>query len=319
MTRLAWEMRCSVHSVTIVALLLATGTCSAFGQSERLRDRRVRPPRWDESMNRAFFPNALERLVGDPPNWLSPDVNHQRAPTSPKTATVVRGTWEHELPADVIEDEIKSSQRPLTDLLASPARFKDGGFRDVERSLHTLTVLFAIITEYDGDVRWKDDAANAVAAFGSAAALCQEPTDAAYAAARQASEDLVQLIQGESLPADNKSGFQLAEIAKLTPLMQRMDEAVKTRIEPNLSSSDVLQRESSTIHHEATLIAALSKWIQREQYGFVEDDTFKSHATVLTRYSLELSQAAQSGNYDSASVALGRIRQACDACHADYR
>ena len=58
--------------------------------------------------------------------------------------------------------------------------------------------MFGVIAEYDGDVRWKQQALGARDAFGKVAANCKVGTDASYNESKLRKADLEDLVGGAS-------------------------------------------------------------------------------------------------------------------------
>ena len=145
--------------------LLGTSLWAATGE------RRAKPPRWTGSVERVFFPDAREALTGERPAAGSAPViagggNSDGGGDSPAAVGGVF-TWSKLIGPEELEDEIKTLQKQVSETVTTPTVFAGGVYKTARREFTELAVLFAIIGEYDGDVRWKKDAAEHARIDGS--------------------------------------------------------------------------------------------------------------------------------------------------------
>jgi hypothetical protein len=88
--------------------------------------KRARPPKFSKEVTDAFFPNALEKLVGPRPQHAAAPSATSPIVTAPADApaTIRDGErWTALIDADTLEDEIKSQQRALGIAVESPLKF----------------------------------------------------------------------------------------------------------------------------------------------------------------------------------------------------
>src|SRR5690606_23492973 len=62
--------------------------------------------------------------------------------------------WSKLISPETLEDEVKAHKALVDESVNTPGPFKGGSNRDARVQFSTLAVLFAIIAEYDGRVRW---------------------------------------------------------------------------------------------------------------------------------------------------------------------
>src|SRR5205823_9188307 len=139
-----------------------------------------------------FFADAFkEGLVGERPADLgkAPDGavgNALRGVPGTASSALDSGSgaalgsgWSRLISAATIEDTIKSLKQQVDKEVMTLSDFKSGGNKLARRDYSLLAMLFAIASEYDGDVRWKKDAAATRDAFARSAANFKVATDQA--------------------------------------------------------------------------------------------------------------------------------------------
>jgi cytochrome c556 len=101
--------------------------------------------------------------------------------------------------------------------------------------------------------------------------------------------------------------------------MQRMERAVQESVNPRLANARDFSAVAADVRQEAQILALLAELIDREEYEFWDDETFRDYSKELGDAASDLSHAATDGNYDAARAAFGRAGQSCAACHDGYR
>ena len=94
-----------------------------------------------------------------------------------------------------VEDEVKRLQKQLSLDVTTPGKFKSD-YAKAHQSFSILSMLFAVIAEYDEDVRWKKFAAEAQVSFEKAAANSRVGTIQAYESCRRRLEELTDMVRG---------------------------------------------------------------------------------------------------------------------------
>jgi hypothetical protein len=304
-----------------LAFVVAAGLAISMLRAEAPK-RRARPPKFDKSIEDAFFPDAREKLVGPrPAPAKSPAAAAPGNPKSPTAPPAPSGPgWSRLVSAEVVEDEIKSQQRQLADAVKNPGRFKGGGYQEARGELSVLAALFAIAAEYDGSIRWQREAAAARDALARAGFNCKAGSDATYNEAKARAEDLETLVRGGSVqfpPASDNTVWP--KVADRAPLMKRLEQAQQQSVAPLSANKGEFERHADRLAHEAQLIAALAEVIAREGYEFADDETYREHARAMQTEALRVRDAALSKNYEQARQAAGTLGKACTNCHEGYR
>src|SRR5205823_10891788 len=108
------------------------------------------------------------------------------------------GGWSGLISAATIEDAIKSLKQQVDKEVTTLSDFKGKGHKLARRDYSLLAMLFGIAAEYEGDVRWKKDAAVARDAFARSAANFKVATDQAFNEAKARKEELTELVSGSA-------------------------------------------------------------------------------------------------------------------------
>ena len=131
-----------------------------------------------------FFVDAREHLVGK-----RPDASRAPAAGTGNTAATshhpIDGSfaWSQLVDSDTLETEIKRIALSLQANLKSPSLYQSGGFGQCRRDFSMLAVLFAVIHQFDEDVRWKRDAAALRDRFARSGFHCKVASEDAFAEA----------------------------------------------------------------------------------------------------------------------------------------
>lgn len=312
-------------SLVAVALLIAV---VQGAPPKKVKGRRAIPPQWPKTVTDSFFADAREKLVGERPDYGTATAVVKNSNNSP-TASVSNDSpatsdggfaWSKLISRETIEDEIKSLQKQVSENVTTPAKFKGGGFKAGRRHFTELAMLFAVIAQYDGEVRWRDKAGGIRDLMGRAGYNCKVGTDASYNEAKLRKEDLEQLVQGGSVNAPEANpDAKWDKIADRPPLMQRMEQAQQQGIAPWTANSSEFSKNADSLLREAELLSAIAEAIQQEGFEFADDDTYLGFARQMRDAAAEVAGAVKGKNYDAARAASGNIEKACSGCHEGFR
>jgi hypothetical protein len=305
-----------LHVLLFAALAAATALAAAPKAVEKPQGR-AKPPEWPAEVLDTFFTDAREHLVGERP---AAEARPQAAATPPTDGAEPDSKWSDLATSETLSAEVKRLAAELRASLANRAKFNAGGFKQCRAACGVLATVFAVIDQYEGEVRWKADAATMRDALAGASRACQAPTDEAFAEAVRRLADLEELIRGGRLAAS--SGNELgawSSLADRSLLMNRMEQGLEERISPALASGKEFNKQGDQIREEAEMLAILSKVICRPAYDYWDDEGFVDLALQLRGAATSLRDAASSADYDAARAAAGRASGACSACHEGYR
>lgn len=320
--------------VKLLPLYLLFAATLVAAPSRESKGRRALPPKWSETVRDVFFPNALEKLVGDRPDFgvatkLPGPAMPGPAAGTPGATGIPDGEapaasggfkWSRLISAETLEDEVKLLQMQVGKNITTPAKFKGGGFKEGRKQFTELALLFAIISQYDGDVRWKAVAGGVRDLMARAGFNCKVGTDASYNEAKLRMEDLDQLVQGGTLsPPAADPDAKWNKIADRSPLMLRLEIAQQQYLAPAVANAGAFRKSADDVRREAELMAAIGEAIGQEGYEFADDDTYLGYAHEMRDAALEIVGAVKSNDYDTARAASGKVEKACSNCHEGYR
>jgi hypothetical protein len=219
---------------------------------------------------------------------------------------------------------MKGLRGQVTGSVRSLSEFNAGEHRKCQQYFGTAAVLFAIIAEYDGPIRWKQHAAGMRDAFGRAGYACKVASDQSYREAKLRAENLNALVRGERPPvAEGAADADWSRVAELPPLMRRMELALEDRLRRALDDArdgdGGFGPRKAVIVHEAQIVAALAEVIQQEGFELADDEQYRGQARRLRQVALQMAQAADNGRLVEARAASQAVAQACNQCHDAFR
>ncbi len=273
-----------------------------------------------------YFENLLEEgLVGERPSRLAPGEAPAARPTT--ELAVANGaaepsgeaTWSALISSTTIEDEVKSLQKRIATDITTPVRFRSE-YSNSHQSFSVLSMMFAVISQYEGTVRWKDDAAKAQVAFWRAASAARVGTTQAYESCKSKAEIIAELVRGGKFTGDEKEPdeFDWSNIVDRNPLMHRLQHSLDTLKSATANRND-FALQTAEVNHESEMIALIAHVLAQPNMSDADDDGYAEHAAVMKRVALQAVQATQLNDFDAVSRAVNGINQACDACHGDWR
>lgn len=308
--------------------LLTLAAAAGFATHEALAagpPRRARPPKFSKSIRDAFFPDAREKLVGPRPQpaaapGTAPASGTAANPATPLPTLAASGVgWKQWISPEAVEDEIKARQMDLAQTIQNATTFKAGDFQKARETLSVLAVMFGIVAEYDGTIRWQDAAAALRDQVARAGFNCKVGTDGSYSEAKTRAEELQTLVRGGRLKLPDASDKPTwPQVADRQPLMKRLEQAHKS-IQARVANQRELERHADELVHEAQLIAALAEVITHAGYEFAEDGTYLEYAKAMQAQAVSVRDAALQNNYEQARQAAGEMDKACNNCHEGFR
>lgn len=229
------------------------------------------------------------------------------------------GPWDKLISATSIEDEIKRVKLHYDSVVTQPGPFKSGGYEDARLDLMIMSSLFAIISEYNGDVRWKKDAAVARDLLGRTAFNCNAGTNQVFNEARARKDDLQDLMSGTGLRGSKaESSNDWTAIADRSPLMEYAD-ILKESLREATNSADKVKAEPNDVRRNAELLAVLGRILTQEGMDEADDDDYVAMSLAMTQASLDVTRGLELDDYDAIGKSVGAVTQSCDACHEQYR
>ena len=324
-----------MRKLAIVLLLLLAAlsigrTLVSAPQRGGQQPRRARRPVWDETVvGDIFFRNVLtDALVGKRPESLGRTPLAGNGPTTPteKPATKTASSgglypWSRIISAETIEDEVKAIKLLVDENISTPNKFKTDGYKQARLHFTMLAMLFGIVGEYDGQIRWQKDAPAARDLFARAGKNAKAGTVQGYQEAKQRKLDLQDLVGGGSLQtskqAESKANWP--RVCDRAPLMQRLEGAHQQGLMPWTSSGSEFRGNNEQLLAAGEIVAAIAETMLQEGMEDADDDDYRSYCSQLKQAALEIVDAVKRNSYKEARKAVGTITKSCDQCHETYR
>jgi hypothetical protein len=316
-----------MRRLLIIPMLIALlPSVVLLGQSKAPKTvKRAQRPKFTK--NDPFYADAFaEGLVGARPADLGKaaasagPANSVPAALSGGGGSVGSG-WSALISGATIEDTIKSLKQQVDKEVTTVSDFKGKGHKLARRDYSLLAMLFGIASEYEGDVRWKKDAAAARDAFARSAANFKVATDQAFNEAKTRKEELNDLVGGSSPFAGKTAEPKAAwgQIAGRAPLMQYLESAWEPRLKPMLTEKSQFAANSDKILRDAEMFAAIGEVLAKDGMADADAAEYKAFCVRLRDGAKQIIDGVKQKNFDEASKASSAIGKACAECHENYR
>lgn len=292
----------------------------------RADDKRAAAPEFSAADTQGiFFDSAKDAIRGERPTLsaLRSVKKSSKMSSTPAEQNVggdnASGEWDSIISATSIEDEIKRIKLHYDSAVTQPGPFKSGGYQDARLDLMVMSSLFAVITEYNGDVRWKKDAAAARDLMGRTAFNCNAGTTQVFNEARARKEDLLDLMSGSGLRGRKAAEENdWASIADRSPMMEYAEE-LREQLREATNDEATLKAEPGEAQRSAELLAVLGKVLTKEGMDESDDEDYVAFSSEMTKAATAVKLGLERDDYDAVRAAVGAVTQSCDACHEAYR
>ena len=209
----------------------------------------------------------------------------------------------------------------LQQSVTTPGRFSGGGYREVRKQFSELAALFAVIQNYDGQVRWKQQAAQARDAFARAAANAKVTSSQAFNDAKQRKLDCEELVRGGTLasnkPASPENDWE--NICDRAPLMQKFTGSYDEGLLIWTSNASEFEKNLANVKREAELLKLFAKVLTQEGMEDAGDDDYEAYCSQLGNAADGVLQAVINKDAKAARTATSLVGKSCADCHEDYR
>ncbi|MEX2188677.1 MAG: cytochrome c [Pirellulales bacterium] len=321
-------VRTAIALCTLAAITTAWFTLLAQqpsrGKPPAALPERARPPQWTERSKSAFFENAGDALVGARPDYGNRPSESPSSPSgNPGDGSSSAGgvfAWSKIVAPETIEDEVKRIANGINEAVVNPQQYAGGGYKAGQDHFSMLAVLFAIVAEYDGEVRWQRHAIAAREEFAAAGFGSRVGSIQAFNQAKGAREDLTGMIGGQTLKGkDGEAKAEWGKVAYRPPLMRRLKIGQEERLNGWTASAGEFKKHTDEILHEAQLVAALAEVITRDGFEYADDATYVGFCKELKKSALDVVDAVKQNNAANARSAMSAMGKTCTACHDGYR
>lgn len=320
----------------LVTLMLVAGfvclLAPAKAQDKKKTTRRAAPPTFSDSDSGIFFNDVFSEGLGPqrPANLGVAKSTTTGGGTggsgggSDEPPPTGKGlyAWKDIISATTLEDEVKAIKLEVTKNVTTPNKFASSGYKRARKHFSILAVVFAIIAEYDGDVRWKADAAELRDAFSRTAGNSKVGTIQVFNEAKLRKTELEDLIGGASLTFAKRAESKKAdwyEVADRAPLMQRIETAHQAKMQPWTAAEADFKANKDALVHEANIVAAIGEILIQEEMEDGAEEDYAVHSIQMRDAALNIVDAVKLDSYEQARKAVGVIGQSCANCHSDWR
>jgi hypothetical protein len=306
------------------SLLMALGNPSTASAQSNRKPPRAAPPKFVESDSSGiFYDDIRTKLTGAPPRiGTKKTIALSGSTAKPTTSIASESTskWPQQITATSIEDLAKAAKLRVDKLVTTPARYAGGVYAQARREFALLAMLFGIIEQYDGDVRWRTSATDARQLFARATENSRTGDSAAFNDAKARKQDLADLLRGTKIDSGMpKSDLVWSETVDRDSLMELLEWSLRDQLQPSLASESDFEKQSEAVRRFAELIAAMGVVAADPTMPDGDDDDYIAFANAMTSHAQEIVAAVDSNRWEDARAAMGQVDQSCSACHENYR
>jgi hypothetical protein len=270
-----------------------------------------------------FFDDVLRQTSGEHPQ--SKTQVPAAAPPQPKPDVAVPSSgsapgWSQLVTATTLEDEVKAIKLEIDRLVTTPGAFASSGHQPTRRQFSLLAVLFAVIEQYDGEVRWQQDAPAARGAFARVARnLRAGGSSQVYQEVKRRQQALDVLIRGGRWTDPPEEETEANELIDRVPLMQLLEQRLESNLKSILAREADFRARGDTVRHEAEITAVLGRVLLRPGMDDAEDAEYEALARLLEQGAVQVAAAAVAQDWEAAGRAMSDISRSCVDCHESYR
>lgn len=291
----------------------------------RADERRAPAPKFSRDQLRGvFFDNLGDAFRGERPSLAEVRKSVQAAPVAQSSgpaagSDAVDDLWSPLISPTSIEDEVKRLKLHFDSVVTTPGSFNSGGYQDARLDLTVLATLFAVVHQYQGDVRWKDQAAAARDLVARTAFNCKAGSTQVYNEAKLRKGDLQDLVSGSGLPkrdADPETDWTM--VADRSPLMEYAELLIET-LEDGTRDEATIKRDPDLVKRNSELLAVLGEVLCQEGMDEADDEDYTKLSRDMTTEAKGVTAAIDRMDLEAVRKGTSAIRQRCDACHEQYR
>ena len=306
----------------LLFILLVAICTSVNGQTKKDQPtrsiKRVAKPTFDgEASKGVFFKDVFQdALVGKRP--AVPAAN-PRGSNNADTDDSAGKTWSRLIAAATLEDEVKTLQQQISLDLTTVSRFRSDHTK-IQKSFEQLSLMFAVIRQYDAKIRWKADAAVAQKSFETAAVAARSGDEQGFASSKRSLEDLVQLVRGDRFPGKAKppETLEWSAVVGHTAVMRRL-QVLQDEIKAGSSNESEFKKQQPKLVHSAELIALMAEAVQQADMDYADDEEYVAYANKMRSAATAAAKASRNSNYEKLSNSVNAVGQSCADCHGDFR
>lgn len=315
---LRWRLAIGAFAVFVISLPIVAA------------ERRAKPPQFDSQQFRGIFYSDVGEAVASP-RPTAPELRGATARASgvaapsaaeePKTASGATGIgWAALISATTLEDEIKRLKLEFDGIVTTPGPFAGGGYRQARVTLSIMAMLFAVIDQYDGDVRWKDQAPAARDLLARSAANSKAGSVQVYNEAKLRKADLQDLVSGTGLTVrEVNEDMDWTRITDRGPLMEYLEWAFQEELQANSNNQATVTANADTLKQFAEMVAVIGMVLIQEEMEEADDEDYVRMSKEMISAAQQVRDGLAANDADRVRLGVGAIGQACTACHEQFR
>jgi hypothetical protein len=289
---------------------------------------RVEAPKFTSGqLNSVFFPDAANQLKGPRPTVqvaTKPAAVGKTPANSGDVKVEIGGdgdplAWHNLISTTALEDLIKGSKLRLDKTITTPAAFAGGGFAVARREFSLQALLFAIIENHPGNVRWKSSAPIARELLSRVAANTKVGSAQVHEEAKKRLLDLGDLTSGTQLSGKANSEVNWSRLIDHAPAMQLLEWAQKENIAPSVANPELFAKSKDAVQHYAELVMVLGKVLTVEEMPYADDKEYVNLCNAMMEQAQQVALAVKTDNADLARQSAAKLLQSCNACHEIYK
>lgn len=284
---------------------------------------RAARPTFDEPKDDVWFNDVFkDGLVGPRPDASQAQAAAKVASTTKSSDSDAESStpgWKALIDGSTIEDEIKSLNQELAKSVTTPVKFKTA-YNDVRQTMAILSMAFAIVREYDGEVRWKDHAGAAQAALEQASNNARVNTQQAFNYCNARKFDLEDLVRGGSFAEVEKVPNEIdwGEVVGRSETMVRLEQS-DTLLKEWTADEATFANQKAKIISEAQWVAAIAEVIAKEGMDDADVDEYVEFCVAMKDAAVNTASAAKNDDFEAASKFANLVSQSCNNCHEEWR
>ncbi|MDA9778481.1 cytochrome c [Rubripirellula sp.] len=229
------------------------------------------------------------------------------------------GSWTSLVSATSVEDEVKRLRLHYETVVSTPGAFNGGGYLEARLDLSVLATLFAVISDYSGDIRWKKDAPAARDLIARTAYNCKAGSTQVYNEAKLRKADLEDLVSGGGISdRDAEAANDWSSIVDRSPLMEYLELLIDA-LEDDVRDQKSYKAEVDRVKRNAELLSMVGEVLVQEGMDEADDEDYTGLSNGMTQEAVQVVKALGRDDYDAVREGVAKIRQRCDACHEQYR
>ncbi|VAX36678.1 hypothetical protein MNBD_PLANCTO02-112 [hydrothermal vent metagenome] len=252
------------------------------------------------------------------PSETIPKITPKPKTTSPQPSGG-KVDWKKVIPAEVLNDEVKSIRNRFTGKLKTVGTY-NRSYLEFKPFCVSMAVLSEIASEHSGSLRWKK---NAKLVRNLSAQMISEKLRSgakSYKQIRIPFEQICDTLDGSppsglKKPSDEDS---FSDVADMGDVMKRMEMLIKF-LKDNAGNENTFKKYQDDLKHRAYILAALTKAMNSEGYGNSDDEVYTKYTNNMVKACVAMAVAAESDDFAAFEKAMPQVNQSCIDCHTAYR